>query len=116
MTHFTHLHVHTEYSTLDGASRISSLVDKAIADGMPALAITDHGNMYGVKEFFNYIAKKSEKAGSALIKPIIGCEVYVAVNGRFQKKSKEDASGDHLILLAKDLTGYHNLIRLVSLG
>ena len=116
MTHFAHLHVHTEYSTLDGASRISSLVDKAIADGMPALAITDHGNMYGVKEFFNVISKKNDKAGTTLIKPIIGCEVYVAVNGRFQKKSKEDASGDHLILLAKDLAGYHNLIRLVSLG
>ena len=116
MIPFTHLHVHTEYSTLDGASKIPALVEKAVSDGMTALAITDHGNMYGVKEFFNYISKKNKGQDPPLIKPIIGCEVYVAVNGRFQKKSKEDASGDHLVLLAKDLTGYRNLILLVSLG
>ncbi|MDR0415157.1 MAG: DNA polymerase III subunit alpha [Prevotellaceae bacterium] len=144
---FVHLHVHTEYSILDGASKIKNLVEKAIADGMKAVAITDHGNMYGVKEFFDCIAKKNsgftkaisslrvqiEKAeengedASALrqqlreeeakrLKPIIGCEVYVATDSRFSRKGKDDLSGDHLILLAKNQTGYHNLMKLVSLG
>jgi DNA polymerase-3 subunit alpha len=106
---FTHLHVHTQYSVLDGASAISDLFATAKADGQKALAITDHGNMYGVKEFLKE-AKKAE------IKPIVGCEVYVARNSRFDKNGKEDQSGRHLILLAKNKTGYQNLMKLVSLG
>ena len=116
MARFTHLHVHTEYSTLDGASKIPVLVKKAVADGMTAIAITDHGNMFGVKEFFNHITKHNKNPEAAKIKPILGCEVYVAANDRKQKKTKEDASGYHLILLAKNKKGYHNLIKLVSLG
>ena len=115
MSNFTHLHVHTHYSTLDGASQIPALVDKAIADGMNAMAITDHGNMFGVKEFFNYAASIGKKTGNPF-KPIIGCEVYVAPTSRFDKKGKEDRSGNHLILLAKNKTGYHNLVKLVSFG
>lgn len=106
---FTHLHVHTQYSVLDGASEITDLFATAKADGQKALAITDHGNMYGVKEFF----KAAKKAG---VKPIIGCEVYVARNSRFDKNGKEDQGGRHLILLAKNKTGYHNLVKLVSKG
>jgi len=115
MSNFIHLHVHTHYSTLDGASQIPALVDKAITDGMNAMAITDHGNMFGVKEFLNYAASVSEKTGKPF-KPIIGCEVYVSPTSRFDKKGKEDRSGNHLILLAKNKTGYHNLVKLVSLG
>ncbi len=106
---FVHFHVHTQYSILDGASKIEPLLDKAAADGMKALAITDHGNMYGVLHFSSY----ARKAG---IKPIIGCEVYVAEGSRMEKKGREDRSGHHLILLAKNRTGYDNLSRLVSLG
>jgi DNA polymerase-3 subunit alpha len=92
---------------LDGASAIPDLIATAKADGQKALAITDHGNMYGVKEFL-------KEANKAEIKPIIGCEVYVARNSRFDKNSKEDQGGRHLILLAKDKTGYYNLVKLVS--
>ncbi|MBN1951258.1 MAG: DNA polymerase III subunit alpha [Bacteroidales bacterium] len=106
---FTHLHVHTQYSILDGAADISGLLDKAKADGMTAMAITDHGNMFGVKEFHNLARKKG-------IKPILGCEVYVAPRSRLIKEDKSDGGGRHLILLAKNLTGYHNLIKLVSYG
>jgi DNA polymerase-3 subunit alpha len=106
---FTHLHVHTQYSILDGAADISKLITKAKADGMIALAITDHGNMFGVKEFHNTARKKG-------IKPIIGCEVYMASRSRFDKTDKQDAGGRHLILLAKNFTGYHNLVKLVSYG
>jgi DNA polymerase III subunit alpha len=106
---FTHFHVHTQYSILDGASMIEPLLDKAAADGMKALAITDHGNMYGVMHFSNY----AKKIG---IKPIIGCEVYVAEGSRTEKKGREDRSGYHMILLAKSRKGYENLSRLVSLG
>ncbi len=106
---FTHLHVHTQYSILDGASSIEPLIEKAAADGMKALAITDHGNMYGVIHFV-------EKAREKGIKPIIGCEVYVAEGSRFEKKGREDRSGYHMVLLAKNKTGYENLSRLVSLG
>ncbi|MDR0725420.1 MAG: DNA polymerase III subunit alpha, partial [Prevotellaceae bacterium] len=109
MRMFTHLHVHTQYSVLDGASAISDLFATAKADNQKALAITDHGNMYGVKEFLKE-AKKAE------IKPIVGCEVYVARNSRFDKNGKEDQGGRHLILLAKNKTGYQNLMKLVSLG
>ncbi|MDR0814293.1 MAG: DNA polymerase III subunit alpha [Bacteroidales bacterium] len=119
MSSFTHLHVHTQYSTLDGASQIPALVDKAIADGMTAVAITDHGNMYGVKEFFNYIKKKNEKVEDETkrFKPIIGCEVYMSPASRFEKmKYADKPSRYHLILLAKNKTGYRNLAKLVSLG
>lgn len=110
-----HLHVHSQYSLLDGKAAISELVDKAIADGMRGMALTDHGNMFGIKEFFNYVNKKnSDKEDSEKFKPILGCEMYVAAD-RLQKKStKADRSGDHLIVLAKNLKGYHNLIKLVS--
>ena len=107
MAGFTHLHVHTQYSILDGASRISTLIDRVKSLGMDSLAITDHGNMFGVKEFHNTATKKG-------IKPIIGCEIYVAKRSVKDVTGKEDRSGDHLILLAKNLTGYRNLIKLVS--
>ena len=106
---FTHLHVHTQYSILDGASFIEPLIKKAAADGMQALAITDHGNMYGVIEF-------TETAKKLGIKPIIGCEVYVADGSRHEKKGKEDRSGHHMVLLAKNHEGYKNLSRLCSKG
>jgi DNA polymerase-3 subunit alpha len=107
MAVFSHLHVHTQYSILDGASSIPLLIDKVKALGMEALAITDHGNMFGVKEFHNTATKKG-------IKPIIGCETYVARRSMSDVSGKEDRSGDHLILLAKNLTGYKNLIKLIS--
>ena len=106
MGQFTHLHVHTQYSILDGAAAIKPLLKRAKELGMTALAITDHGNMYGVKEFHD----AAEKEG---VKPIIGCEVYVAGGSRFDKSGKDDR-GDHLILLAKNLEGYHNLSKIVS--
>ncbi len=106
---FTHLHVHTQYSILDGAAAIPSLVKKAREDGMTALAMTDHGNMFGAKVFHNE-AKKNQ------VKPIIGCEVYVARRSRHDKEDKTDGGGEHLILLAKNKTGYQNLTRMVSLG
>jgi len=109
MAVFSHLHVHTQYSILDGASNIPALIDKVKSLEMEAIAITDHGNMFGVKEFHNYATKKG-------IKPIIGCEIYVAKNSIEEKSGKENRSGDHLILLAKNLTGYKNLIKLVSIA
>ncbi len=109
MAGFAHLHVHTQYSILDGASSIPSLIDKAKSLGMEAIAITDHGNMFGVKEFHNNATKKG-------IKPIIGCEIYVAKRSIGEVNVKEDRSGDHLILLAKNLAGYKNLIKLVSIA
>jgi DNA polymerase-3 subunit alpha len=109
MTAFAHLHVHTQYSILDGASNISSLIDKAKELGMSSIAITDHGNMFGVKEFHNAATKKG-------VKPILGCEIYVAKRSIEGTKEKEDRSGDHLILLAKNLTGYKNLIKLISIA
>ena len=107
MAGYAHLHVHTQYSILDGASNIPLLIDRVKALGMEALAITDHGNMFGVKEFHNSATKKG-------IKPIIGCEIYVAKRSIADTSGKEDRSGDHLILLAKNLEGYKNLIKLVS--
>ena len=155
MHDFVHLHVHSQYSLLDGQASIARLVDKAIADGQQGLALTDHGNMFGVKEFWNYIKKKNGARRDALkkakaqieelqavvdggeatseqeaelaklkaeydalpkedFKAIIGCEVYVARRGMAMREGKIDQSGYHLILLAKNKTGYHNLIKLVS--
>lgn len=143
---FVHLHVHTQYSLLDGQASIQSLVDKAIADGMPALAITDHGNMFGIKEFLNYVnkvngktkgkIKDAEKALAELgegadgterakledeisalkrkiLKPIVGCEMYVALESLTTHVDKKD-TGRHLVVLAKNEKGYHNLIKIVS--
>lgn len=111
---FVHLHVHTQYSLLDGQASINSLVDKAIADGMPGIAITDHGNMYGIKEFFNYVNKKNSGLDAdKKFKPIFGCEVYVAEKDMHEHVDKRDI-GRHLILLAKNATGYKNLIKIVS--
>lgn len=143
---FVHLHVHSHYSVLDGMSSLSGLIKKAVADGMPALAITDHGNMFGGKEFINAIAKHNksvkgevakaadalaraeesadteaiaearmalEKAKSRHLKPILGCEMYVAKNDLHDRTDPKD-SGRHLVVLAKNAKGYHNLIKLVS--
>ena len=109
MQDFVHLHLHTEYSLLDGACVIKRLVERVKALGQKAVAITDHGSMYGVIEFY----KACKKAG---IKPIIGCEVYVAPRTRFDKVHKVDTSPYHLVLLCKNKTGYQNLIKLVSQG
>ncbi len=146
MIQFTHLHVHSHYSILDGMSTISGLIDKAIRTGMYSIALTDHGNMYGIKEFFDYAEKYNKKirseikdlkkqlkevegdeqikeleskiieTESRIFKPILGCEVYVARRTRFDKSMKEDGSGHHLVLLAKNKKGYHNLCKLVSAG
>ena len=113
MRPFVHLHTHTEYSLLDGIAKISELVDKAMADGMPGIAITDHANMFGVAEFLHYVERKNRELGTSF-KPIIGCEVYVARRGMAQKSEKEDFAGYHLVLLAKNLTGYKNLVKIVS--
>ena len=111
---FVHLHVHTQYSLLDGQASIPALVDKAMADGMPGIAITDHGNMYGIKEFFNYVNKKNSKLEEGQkFKPIFGCEVYVAEKDLHEHVDKRDI-GRHLILLAKNRQGYKNLIKIVS--
>ena len=152
MEPFIHLHVHTQYSLLDGQASIDALINKAYDDGMRAIAVTDHGNMFGIKEFFNKVNKKNgkvqgtikdlqkelkalgakeertdeenarlaeipgllKKAQGDLFKPIIGCECYCARNHRLQKTEKEDRSGWHLIVLAKNMTGYKNLIKIVS--
>lgn len=104
---FTHFHVHSQYSILDGAASIPGLIDKAKADGMTALALTDHGNMFGIKLFYDTCKQKG-------IKPILGCEAYVARVSLYDKEKPIDRSGEHLIILAKNQTGYHNLIKLCS--
>ena len=117
MQDFVHLHVHTYYSLLDGQASIKKLVDKAIADGMKGMAITDHGVMFGIKEFHDYCLEvngKRKKEGLELFKPIFGCEMYVARHGRKEIKDKDDRGGYHLIVLAKNQNGYKNLIKLVS--
>ncbi len=118
MQDFVHLHVHTYYSILDGQSPVGKLVDKAVADGMKGMAITDHGNMFAIKEFFDYagkVNKTREKEGLEPFKPIFGCEMYVARRRKEDKENeKGDRGGNHLIVLAKNLQGYHNLIKLVS--
>ncbi|MBP5424829.1 MAG: DNA polymerase III subunit alpha [Prevotella sp.] len=118
MEDFIHLHVHTYYSILDGQSKISKLVDKAIGNGMKGMAVTDHGDMFGIKEFHDYcigINKKRQKEGLEPFKPIFGCEMYVSRCGsKSLRRGKEDQSGYHLIVLAKNYQGYKNLIKLVS--
>jgi DNA polymerase-3 subunit alpha len=109
MSDFVHLHVHTQYSILDGAAGIEGLLKRALDLDMKALAITDHGNLYGALKFFELARKNG-------IKPIIGCETYVASRGRHNRSAKIDRSGFHLILLAKNLTGYKNLSKLSSIG
>ncbi len=118
MEDFVHLHVHTYYSILDGQASIKKLVDKAIGDGMKGMAITDHGDMFGIKEFHdicNGVNKQRKKDGLEPFKPIFGCEMYVARRGDMTlKDTKEDLGGYHLIVLAKNEHGYKNLIKLVS--
>ena len=118
MQDFIHLHVHTYYSILDGQSSVSKLVDKAVANGMKGMAITDHGDMFGIKELFNYCNKVNGKLrdeGKPEFKPIFGCEMYVARRKKSDRcDPKVDKSGYHLIVLAKNYNGYKNLIKLVS--
>lgn len=109
MNPFTHLHVHTQYSILDGASSVPLLLKKAKENNMTAVAITDHGNLFGAKHFY-------DTARANGIKPIIGCEVYVSRNSRLAKAEKSDRGGNHLILLAKNKLGYQNLSKLVSMA
>ena len=104
---FTHFHVHSQYSILDGAASIPGLIEKAKADGQAALALTDHGNMFGIKLFYDTCRQKG-------IKPILGCEAYVARVSLYNKEKPSDRSGEHLIILAKNLTGYLNLVKLCS--
>ena len=125
---FTHLHVHSHYSLLDGMSKVNEIVDKCIASGMNAVALTDHGNMYGIKELLDYckkINKKRKEEQLPAFKPIVGVETYCARRGRLSKCDEKainaegntyviDRSGWHLILLAKNKVGYHNLCRIVS--
>ncbi len=154
MIPFVHLHVHSQYSLLDGQASIDALIEKAQTDGMPGMALTDHGSMFGIKEFYNKVQKKNSKHLATikdcenelrklndkenptaeetdrmqklsekihakkreLFKPVLGCECYCARNGRFNKTTKEDLGGWHLIVLAKNLRGYKNLIKMVSLS
>ena len=109
MTEFVHLHVHSEYSLLDGANRIKDLPKRAKELGMDAIALTDHGVMFGAIEFYKECKKND-------VKPIIGCEVYIAPRTRFDKEPNIDNKYSHLILLAKDNNGYKNLAKLVSIG
>ena len=149
MSKFVHLHVHSQYSLLDGQAAINRIVDKAMADGMPGVALTDHGVMYGIKEFINYVNKKNKpvqgeikdaqkrlkalqkgetpvegesvesleakiaELQGRIFKPIIGCEMYVAEGSHLDRSDRTD-KGRHLVVLAKNKTGYRNLIKLVS--
>ncbi|MEI8006433.1 MAG: DNA polymerase III subunit alpha [Bacteroidota bacterium] len=108
MQNFTHLHVHSQYSILDGACDMKSLVKKASSLGMKGVAVTDHGNLFGAKAFVEAASKIPD------FKPVIGCETYVARRSRLDKVDNADRKGDHLILLAKNLTGYQNLVKLIS--
>ena len=133
MATFTHLHVHSHYSLLDGLSKVEEIVDKCIATGMNSVALTDHGNMYGIKDLLDYCKKINGKGlkekGESFVpfKPIVGTEAYCARRGRHSMRDDKavngegrtyviDRSGWHLILLAKNMTGYHNLCRIVSHG
>ena len=113
---FVHLHVHTQYSILDGFSDMGKLFKRAAELGMPALAITDHGNMYGVKEFFKMAGKHKDADGNYKVKPIVGCEVYVTRHYDHKLKDSAHRAYYHLILLAKNPTGYRNLMKIVSIG
>src|SRR5215216_6507045 len=114
---FSHLHVHTQFSLLDGAASIQNLYQKAIADGMPALAISDHGNMFGVFEFVSQAYKNLDANGKPKVKPIVGCEFYVVADRTRRAFTKEEKDQRfHQILLAKNETGYKNLVKLTSLG
>lgn len=118
MIPFVHLHVHSQYSILDGMSSIPKMVDKAINDGMKGMALTDHGNMFGIKELFDYCGKVNKgrkKEGLEPFKPIFGCEMYVARHNKEDMVAANgDRGGNHLIVLAKNFNGYKNLIKLVS--
>src|SRR3989338_3916213 len=110
MTKFVHLHTHSEYILLGATSRMHQLIDRAVQLGMPALALTDLGNMFGAIEFYDACTKKG-------IKPIIGCDIYVAPESRFERATHGLANAAHtMVLLCKNETGYRNLIQLVSLG
>ena len=109
MSEFVHLHLHTEFSLLDGACRIPELMDQAARDGVPALAVTEHGNMFSAVSFHDEARRRG-------IKPILGCEVYVAPGSRLTKSGLAGETANHLVLLAENLDGYHNLIKLVSSG
>jgi DNA polymerase III subunit alpha len=114
---FSHLHVHTQFSLLDGAASIKNLYKKAIADGMPALAISDHGNMFGVFEFVKEAYNHKNEDGSLKVKPVVGCEFYITADRHRKNFSKEEKDPrHHQILLAKNETGYKNLVKLTSLG
>ena len=113
---FVHLHVHTQYSILDGFSDMGKLFKRAVELNMPAIAITDHGNMYGVKEFFKVAGKYKNKDGSYKVKPIVGCEVYVTRHYDHRLKDSNHRAYYHLILLAKNPEGYRNLMKIVSIG
>jgi len=117
MSRFSHLHVHTQYSLLDGAASIDALYRKAVDDNMPAIAITDHGNMFGVFQFVAQAQKHKNEDGSLKVKPIVGCEFYVAENRHRKTFSKEEKDKRyHQVMLAKNETGYKNLVKLTSLG
>ena len=109
MTEFVHLHLHTEYSLLDGACRIGEMMKHAEKAGVPALAVTEHGNLFSSVVFHDEARKRG-------IKPILGCEVYVAPGSRRERSGTPGETNNHLVLLAENLTGYHNLIKLVSAG
>lgn len=112
---FTHLHVHSQYSLLDGKASVSGLIDRALELGMRGIALTDHGNMFGIKEFYNAVAKRNAKLDpDKQFKPIIGCEMYCAKEHKEDRKDKNGSGYFHLIVLAKNEKGYHNLIKLVS--
>ena len=115
---FVHLNVHSHYSLYNGVSTVKQLVDAAIKEGMPGIAITDYGNMFGIMEFIDYVSsinKKRKRKGERPFKPIIGCELYVAKRGPKEKKNGiKDFKGYHLTILAKNLQGYKNLIKIVS--
>ena len=109
-SNFVHLHVHTQYSLLDGACRIKDIVKKAAEFNMPAVAMTDHGNMFGAIDFY-------KKAKAMNVKPIIGCEAYITITGtRFDKTPRQKGAVGHVVLLAKNEKGYRNLIKIVSAG
>ena len=117
MSQFSHLHVHTQFSLLDGAASIKSLYKKAIDEEMPAIAITDHGNMFGAFEFVSEAYKHKNEDGSLKVKPIIGCEFYMVEDRTRKSFTKEQKDRRyHQVLLAKNKTGYQNLIKLTSLG